>query len=86
MTGEFDASDIANPWPTASTIDGILGTLDPGGLFVFSLNDHTLQDPDYEARIVEHTDSGAARLLFREYGDHLPGINMKSNVYVLEKA
>ena len=25
MTGEFDASDIANPWPTASTIDGRFG-------------------------------------------------------------
>ena len=29
---------------------------------------------------------GAARLLSKEYGDHLPGMDMKSNVYVVEKA
>ena len=77
---------LATSHAPAGTIDQILAALDVGGLFVFSLNDHTLLDPDYEARIFENVDTGMARLLFREYGDHLPGINMKSNVYVLEKA
>lgn len=77
---------LATSHAPASTIDDILAALASGGLFVFSLNDHTLQDPSYEARLVEYLDTGAARLLFKEHGDHLPGIDMKSNVYVLEKA
>lgn len=77
---------LATNHAPASTIDDILRVLKAGGLFVFSLNDHTLKDPSYESRILEYVDCGAARLLFRDYGEHLPGINMKSNVYVLEKA
>jgi len=67
------------------TIDSVLAMLPPDGLFVFSLNDHTLEDPAFEARIIENVDSGFARLLFKEYGEHLPGYDMKSNVYVLQK-
>ncbi len=26
------------------------------------------------------------KLLFKEYGDHLPGIDLKSSVYIVEKA
>ena len=59
--------------------------LSAGGLLVLSLNDHALEDPVNEGAIAEWTDSGAAQLLFKEYGDHLPGINLKSNVYILEK-
>jgi predicted TPR repeat methyltransferase len=68
-----------------STIDAIIKVLPKGGCFVFSLNDHTLQDPAFEARINENLDTGNAVLLFREYGPHLPGLNMKSNVYVMQK-
>jgi hypothetical protein len=63
----------------------LMHALDSDGRLVFSFNDHTLQDPIHEARISEWTDCGAARLLFRERGDHLPGLDMKSNVYILEK-
>ena len=69
----------------AETIDAILALLAPGGLFVFSLNDHTLEDPSYEARVAENLDCGNARLLFKEHGPHLPGIGMESNVYVMQK-
>jgi predicted TPR repeat methyltransferase len=68
-----------------STLDTLMTALGKGGLLVLSLNDHALSDRANEARICEWTDCGAARLLFREYGPHLPGINLKSNVYVLEK-
>ncbi len=54
-----------------------------GGLFVFSFNDHTLEDPSYEEAI--ENESKRFELLFKEYGDHLPGRNIKSNVYVLRK-
>jgi predicted TPR repeat methyltransferase len=65
--------------------DGVMNGLDKGGLFVFSFNDHALEDPAFEGRVNTWTDSGDAKLLFREYGPHLPGININANVYVLEK-
>jgi predicted TPR repeat methyltransferase len=68
-----------------SVLDELMKALDKNGLLVLSLNDHALQDRANEGRINEWTDCGAARLLFREHGPHLPGINLKSNVYVLEK-
>jgi len=77
---------IAAGHAPAETIDLVLAALTSGGLFVFSLNDHTLQDPAFEARIAENIDTGTARLLFKEHGDHLPGIGLQSTVYVLEKA
>ena len=67
------------------TFDLIMGALGRGGKFVLSFNDHALEDPVNEARISEWTDCGAARLLFKEYGPHLPGIGVNANVYVLEK-
>jgi len=76
---------IAASHAPASTIDKVLQSLPKGGCFTLSLNDHTLQDPAFEARIVENIDTGNAMLLFREYGSHLPGLDMKSNVYVLQK-
>lgn len=69
----------------ASVLDLLMKGLDRQGLLVLSLNDHALQDRSNEGRINEWTDCGAARLLFREHGPHLPGINLKSTVYVLEK-
>ncbi|WP_299404520.1 methyltransferase domain-containing protein [uncultured Roseobacter sp.] len=69
-----------------SLLDTLMKALGRGGKLVFSLNDHALQDRANEARLNEWTDCGAACLLFREHGPHLPGINLKSNVYVLEKA
>ncbi|UWR20873.1 class I SAM-dependent methyltransferase [Sulfitobacter sp. S190] len=70
----------------ATLLSDIMHALPSGGKSVFSFNDHTLADPGFEAAVNEWVDCGAACLLFREYGDHLPGIDIKSNVYVLEKA
>ena len=66
--------------------DMILHALPKGGLFVFSLNDHALADPAYTGKLNEWLDCCAARLLFRDHGDHLPGLTLKSTVYVIEKA
>ncbi|MGH1577184.1 class I SAM-dependent DNA methyltransferase [Planktotalea sp.] len=65
--------------------DMLLNALDRGGKFVFSFNDHTLEDPAYEAKVVQCVERGSAVILSQSYGDHLPGLNMKSKVYVLEK-
>lgn len=64
--------------------DTLMKALGRGGLFAFSFNDHTLEDPAYEGRLNDWIDPGHARLLFRERGAHLPGIDMKSVVYVVE--
>lgn len=70
----------------ASTFDLLMKGLALGGKLVLSFNDHALKDTAYEGRISEWTDCGAARVLFRETGPHLPGINVNSTVYVIEKA
>ncbi|MEO0402171.1 MAG: methyltransferase domain-containing protein [Pseudomonadota bacterium] len=69
-----------------SVLHMLMKTLPRTGLLVFSFNDHALEDPANEAGVAEWTDCGAARLLFKEHGPHLPGIGLKSNVYILEKA
>lgn len=69
-----------------STLDTLMHALPSDGLLVFSFNDHTLDEPENIARLNEWLDCGAARLLFSEHGDHLPEIDMGSNVYVVQKA
>jgi predicted TPR repeat methyltransferase len=69
-----------------SLLDTLMNGLAPGGFLVFSFTDHALADPAFEGKLNEWLDCGAARLLFREHGPHLPGIDLKSNVYVIEKA
>lgn len=69
-----------------SALDKIMYALPQNGKFVFSFNDHALADTANTGRLNEWLDCGAARLLFCEYGEHLPGMDIKSNVYVVEKA
>lgn len=68
-----------------SVFDTLVSGLGQGGLLVFSFNDHALADKSHEAKLTDYLDSGKLGLLFQEYGDHLPGINLKSNVYVVVK-
>ncbi|QFT92956.1 Methyltransferase domain protein [Roseovarius sp. THAF9] len=70
----------------ASTLDLVMHVLPKGGLLGFSLNDHALADPQYEGALNSWLDRGAANVLFREYGPHLPGQNINSTVYIIEKA
>ncbi|WP_299945977.1 class I SAM-dependent methyltransferase [uncultured Ruegeria sp.] len=68
------------------TFDLLMDALPSGGYLAFSFNDHTLAERAYSGRLNDWLDMGHARLLFREYGPHLPGMDMKSDVYVVEKA
>lgn len=68
-----------------SAFDLLMQGLAPGGAMVLSLNDHALKDPAFEGRISEWIDCGCGRLRFREHGDHLPGVGLKSTVYVIER-
>ncbi len=67
------------------TFDLLMNALPKGGLLAFSFNDHALADRAYSGRLNDWLDMGSARLLFREYGPHLPGMDLKSDVYVVEK-
>ena len=68
-----------------SVFDMLMDGLASGGRFVFSFNDHALKDPENEGKMQSYLDSGTARLVFKEYGDHIPGIDIKSNVYIIVK-
>ena len=68
-----------------TVLDEILAKLPVGGCLSFSVNDHSAQDGTIVGRINTLVDCGAAELVFKEYGDHLPGIDLKSTVYVLKK-
>ena len=63
----------------------VLEALAPGGLLAFSYNDATLPVAGYMDALAKVQSDGTASLIFDEYGDHLPGKNMKSRVYILEK-
>ena len=67
------------------TFDLLMNALPKGGFLAFSFNNLTLADPSYTTRLSDWLDMGHARLLFRENGPHLHGMDMKSDVYVLEK-
>ena len=65
--------------------DTVMAALEPGGRFVFSFNDHALEQPEFPAKLSQHLTDGA-RILFEEYGPHLPKIDINSTVYIIEKA
>lgn len=69
----------------ASTILQVLGALPSGGTFVFSLNDHALAEPSFEAAIMEVVDGGWAMVTFKEYGPHIPARDFNAMVYGLTK-
>ena len=74
--------------PGAASIelfDIIMSILDVGGKFVFSLNDAALSIPAYPAKLNNYITRGKGRLRFKGYGPHLPGINLKAMIYILEK-
>lgn len=80
------AIGVLNPnFMPAHLIDWVIDKLPSGGCFVFSLNDHALAGGAMETRVLELTEYAVADLAFREAGDHLPGIDLASTVYVLKK-
>ena len=76
---------ITPEYMPATVLDEILSKLPQGGCLVFSVNDHSAADGTIVGRIMTLIDCGTAELMFKEYGDHLPAIGLKSTVYVLKK-
>lgn len=67
------------------TMDMLIDVLVPGGLLTFSFNDHTLEDPRFETRVIQYLDAGTCELILREDGEHLPGIGLRSTIFVLKR-
>ena len=68
-----------------SVFDSLFALLPKNGLFAFSFNDHTLNDPSYEKKVKSCISKGSATMLHKSYGNHLPKANLKSNIYILKK-
>ncbi len=68
-----------------SLMKDVVGKLPRDGCFVFSLNDHALDDPGYEREVERLEAGGDVEVVFREYGDHLPGKGIKALVCVLRR-
>lgn len=66
-------------------LDQSLDFLPVGGLICFSLNDHAIEDEAHLNHMNALIERSLVAKRFEEYGDHLPGRDMKSWVYVLEK-
>ncbi len=67
------------------TMEMVIHRLPVGGCFVFSLNDHTMEDPSYVAKVDELVATGEVAIASMAYGPHLPGRDLKAMVYVLRR-
>ncbi len=82
----ISAIGVIGPGAAPITLfDTLMHGLQKGGKLLFSLNEKALEDRGALGMIHEWTDCGAAILLFAEEGPHLPGIDLKSTVYLIEK-
>ena len=76
---------IADQHAPPEVIDQLLDKLDPGGLLIFSLNNHTLENPAYMAACISAEADGHATILEQEMGPHLVKLGMTSRIMVLER-
>ena len=76
---------IADKHAPPETISELLNRLDHGGLLVFSLNNHTLENPDYLAECRKVVERGDAELLEEEMGQHIVRLGMTSKIMVMRK-
>jgi len=67
------------------TLDAAIDALAPGGVFVVSLNDHTLEDPEYLARLDRAAADGRIEMLEAEDGPHLPAIGLNARVVAVRR-
>lgn len=79
------AAGVINPGHAPRAAIGyVLDILPANGRLVFSLNDHAVEEGFHE-EVELLVGDGRALLDFEEHGDHIPGIGLKSTVYVLRK-
>ncbi|WP_420397827.1 class I SAM-dependent DNA methyltransferase [Nioella sp.] len=66
-------------------IDLMVEALKPGMILLYSLNDKALADPDYARKVAATKARPDLVLRLEEHGEHLPGIDLKSTIYIFEK-
>jgi predicted TPR repeat methyltransferase len=66
-------------------LSAAIENLQTGAILCVSLNDHTLEDPRYEAIIDQARADGQIEVLESEHGEHLPEIDLGAKVYVMRK-
>lgn len=76
---------IADQHAPPETIGQLLDKLDAGGLLIFSLNNHTLENPKYLAACHDAEAQGTAEILEQDSGPHMVKLGMTSKIMVLKK-
>lgn len=76
---------LADQHAPPEMIFALLDKLAPDGFFVFSLNNHTLQNPAYMGAVDQAVDEGTCEIVEAHDGPHMTGYNMTSKVIVLKK-
>ncbi len=69
----------------AAMIGEVLDRLAPGGCFVFSLNDHAIEEKVYRAAILEQVGAGTCEIVFDQYGEHLVNKGVGAEIVVLRR-
>lgn len=83
--GVIVAVGVVSPGAAPASLLGDLAeALEAGGRLAFSFNDHALADASYLDALRALPDRGMS-LMHEEYGEHLPGIGLKSTVYVFDR-
>lgn len=67
------------------TLDMLVNVLGPAGLLAFSYNDATLAAATYTDKLAAILADGDVEIMYEEHGPHLPGKDMNSTIYVLQK-
>ena len=76
---------IADQHAPPETIGQLLEKLPEGGLLIFSLNNHTLENPNYMAACLDAENNGIATILEQESGPHMVELGMTSKIMVMRK-
>ena len=77
---------IADQHAPPRTIGQLLNKLHAGGLLIFSLNNHTLEKPDYLQACHDAVTDGIAIILEDHDGPHMVKLGMTSKIMVLQKS
>ena len=77
---------IADQHAPPRSIGQLLNKLHTGGLLIFSLNNHTLENPDYLQACHDAVTEGIAIILEDYDGPHMVKLGMTSKIMVLQKS
>lgn len=84
--GAMSASGVISPGAAPpSVLTAALEALVPGAHLAFSFTDYAMSDPEYSAVLARVLAGGQVDEVFREYGPHIEGLGLGSDVLVLRR-